>query len=153
MSLNFPSSPALDALYTLGTRTWKFNGEGWEVVPPQGELGYTGSKGDIGYTGSQGSSASINFVTRNYTGNGSNTTFTITNGLTVNSVFVFENGIMQFPTTDYTVSGTNLIFVTAPTTNMAIQIREIIISGSGGSGGSGGTSNAAIAGYNLVFGG
>jgi hypothetical protein len=68
-------------------------------------------------------------------------------------VFVFENGIMQFPTTDYTVSGTNLIFVTAPTTNMAIQIREIIISGSGGSGGSGGTSNAAIAGYNLVFGG
>jgi hypothetical protein len=48
MSLNFPSSPALDTLYTLGTRTWKFNGEGWEVVPPQGELGYTGSKGDIG---------------------------------------------------------------------------------------------------------
>ena len=66
MSLNFPSSPALNSLYTLGTRTWKFNGAGWEVVPVQGELGYTGSQGytgsvgytgSLGYTGSQGESS------------------------------------------------------------------------------------------------
>jgi hypothetical protein len=54
MSLNFPSSPATNDLYTLGSRTWRFNGFGWAVVPPQGELGYTGSRGVVGFTGSQG---------------------------------------------------------------------------------------------------
>lgn len=44
MSLNFPSSPATNDLYTLGTRTWRFNGAGWAVVPPQG-VGFTGSQG------------------------------------------------------------------------------------------------------------
>lgn len=32
MSLNFPSSPNIDDLYTLGSRTWRFNGNGWAVV-------------------------------------------------------------------------------------------------------------------------
>jgi len=57
MSLNFSSSPATNDLYTLGTRTWRFNGAGWAVVPPQGELGYTGSQGVVGFTGSKGESS------------------------------------------------------------------------------------------------
>jgi hypothetical protein len=48
-------------------------------------------------------------------------------------VFVFENGVMQFPTTDYTITGTNLSFVTAPATNVAIQIRELSNGGSANS--------------------
>ena len=69
------------------------------------------------------------YVTREYTGNGVQTTFTVTSGVTVDSVLVTENGILQTPTTDYTVSGTDLIFVTAPANNIAIQIRELAAGG------------------------
>lgn len=87
------------------------------------------------------------YVTREYTGNGVQTTFTVTSGVTVDSVLVTENGILQTPTTDYTVSGTDLIFVTAPANNIAIQIRELAAGG-----GTSGASNARVFGYSLVFG-
>ena len=67
------------------------------------------------------------FVTRNYTGNNVQTTFTVTSGVTASSVLVAENGILQLPTTDYTVSGANLIFTTAPASAVAIQIRELAV--------------------------
>jgi hypothetical protein len=31
MSLNFPSSPALNQTHTVGTKTWKWNGYAWDV--------------------------------------------------------------------------------------------------------------------------
>ena len=36
---------------------------------------------------------SLSYTTRNYTGDGSDTTFTVTNGATVDSVIVTENGV------------------------------------------------------------
>ena len=65
------------------------------------------------------------YLTRTYTGNGVQNTFTVTNGVTASSVLVTENGILQVPTTDYTVSGANLTFTSAPANSMAIQIREL----------------------------
>jgi hypothetical protein len=65
-------------------------------------------------------------VTRNYTGDGSTTAFTVTSGATVDNVLVMENGVVQKPTTDYTVSGTTLTFQGgAPASSVAIQIREL----------------------------
>jgi len=64
-------------------------------------------------------------VTRNDTGDGTTTDFTVTSGVTVDSVLVFENGVCQKPTTDYTISGTTLTFTTAPASGVAIQIREL----------------------------
>jgi hypothetical protein len=32
MALDFPSSPSVNDTYTLGSRTWKWNGLGWEMV-------------------------------------------------------------------------------------------------------------------------
>jgi len=64
-------------------------------------------------------------VTRNYTGDGTTTDFTVTSGAAVDDVLVFENGVCQKPTTDYTISGTTLTFTTAPASGVAIQIREL----------------------------
>jgi hypothetical protein len=58
------------------------------------------------------------------TGDGSTTTFVVTGGTTnVNTYFVFLNGVCQQPTADFTISGTNLIFTTAPSAGEKIQIR------------------------------
>ncbi len=64
-------------------------------------------------------------VTRTGTGDGTTTEFTVTSGATVDSVLVTENGVVQKPTTDYTISGTTLTFTTAPASGVAIQIREL----------------------------
>jgi len=69
--------------------------------------------------------ATLSYVTRNYTGDGSDTTFTVTSGTAVDNVLVTENGILQRPTNDYTISGTTLTFTTAPADGVAIQIREL----------------------------
>ena len=74
-------------------------------------------------------------VYRAYTGNGVANTFTITSGLTVNSLIVAENGIIQRPTTDYIVSGSNVVFINPPASNVDIQIRELSLNGGGTSSG------------------
>ncbi len=53
MPINFPTGPSTNDTYNLGTRTWKWNGEAWELQPLT--AGFTGSQGAIGYTGSAGS--------------------------------------------------------------------------------------------------
>src|SRR5210317_1864952 len=63
---------------------------------------------------------------RGYTGDGSTTAFTVTSGADVENVLVFVNGVYQRPTTDYTVSGTTITFVTAPASADAITIKELV---------------------------
>jgi hypothetical protein len=64
-------------------------------------------------------------VTRTGTGDGSTTTFTVTDGTTVDNVLVMENGVVQAPTSDYTISGTTLTFGTAPGSGVNIVVREL----------------------------
>ena len=71
-------------------------------------------------------SPTLTYVTRNATGDGSTSAFTVTNGTAVDNVLVFENGVLQKPTTDYQISGTTLTFQGgAPASGVAIQIREL----------------------------
>jgi len=63
------------------------------------------------------------------TGDNSTTAFTITSGRTVEDVLVFVNGFQLTPTTDYTISGTTLTFVTAPATSAEICYRYLSLSG------------------------
>lgn len=70
-------------------------------------------------------SPTLSYVTRTGTGDGSTVAFTVTNGVTVNDVFVTENGVLQAPTTDYTIAGTTLTFATAPGAGVNIVIREL----------------------------
>ena len=67
----------------------------------------------------------LTHVTRTATGDGSTVGFTVTSGVDVNNVMVLINGIVQAPTTDYTVSSTTLTFGTAPEASDAIVIREL----------------------------
>ena len=82
------------------------------------ELGGGTSGGD--------SSSPLSGDVRAYTGDGSDTTFTVSSGATVSNVLVFVNGVFQRPTTDYTVSGTTLTFGTAPVNNDVITIKELV---------------------------
>lgn len=70
-------------------------------------------------------SPTLTYTTRTYTGDGSTVAFTITTGLNVDKVLVTENGVLQTPTTDYTISGTTLTFTTAPASGINIVIREL----------------------------
>ena len=67
----------------------------------------------------------LTYNTRTATGDGSTTGFTVTSGATVDDVLVTENGVLQAPTTAYTISGTTLTFGTAPASGVAIVIREL----------------------------
>lgn len=64
---------------------------------------------------------------RSLTGDGSTTGFTVTQNSTVDKVIVTVNGVVQTPTTDYTISGTTLTFDTAPEASDVIIIREFPI--------------------------
>ena len=64
-------------------------------------------------------------MTRTATGDGSTTTTTVTSGTSVNDVIVLINGVVQAPTTDYTISGTTLTFGTAPQASDKIVVREL----------------------------
>ena len=71
-------------------------------------------------------------VTLTYTagsavGDGSTTVFTINSGRAVADVLVIVNGVVLVPTTDYTISGTNLTFATAPGASAEIQFRYLPI--------------------------
>lgn len=59
-----------------------------------------------------------------FTGDGSDTTFTLTNsGVPTNSAFVFVNGSAMKPTTDYAISGNVLTFTSAPANSAVILVR------------------------------
>jgi hypothetical protein len=75
----------------------------------------------------QGKDRPTEINVRSATGDGSTTGFTVTQNQTVDKVLVTENGVLQKPTTDYTISGTTLTFTTAPASGVQIIIRELPI--------------------------
>jgi hypothetical protein len=89
MSINFPSDPTLNQEYTSGSKTWVWNGRGWQVSGTN--LGYTGSQG-VGYTGSQGVEGA--FAGMGYTGSkGDPDGYTGSIGYTGSAGYVGSQGI------------------------------------------------------------
>ena len=72
-------------------------------------------------------SPSLTYTAGSATGDGSTTVFTINSGRAVADVLVIVNGVVLVPTTDYTISGTNLTFATAPGASAEIQFRYLPI--------------------------
>ena len=74
-------------------------------------------------------STTLTYSSGTAVGDNSTTAFTISSGRSVNDVLVFVNGFQLTPTTDYTISGTTLTFVTAPTTSAEITYRYLPLGG------------------------
>ena len=72
---------------------------------------------------------SLTYTAGTATGDGSTTVFSINSGRAVADVLVIVNGVVLVPTTDYTISGTNLTFATAPGASAEIQFRYLPIEG------------------------
>ena len=66
---------------------------------------------------------STGYILNTFTGNGSDTSFTLSDATTVNDAFVFYNGVMMQPTTDYGISGTTLTFTFTPLNSSNIMVR------------------------------
>jgi hypothetical protein len=60
-----------------------------------------------------------------FTGNGVQTIYTLANAYTTNSVIVSINGVVQIPTTSYSVSGNSLTFTEAPQQGDFIDVRGL----------------------------
>ena len=90
-----------------------------------GATGATGPSGATGASGATGPGFAYNYVLRKYTGTGTANTFTVTSGCSTSDVLVFENGVCQMPTDDYTISSSTLTFTTPPGNGVIIQIREL----------------------------
>lgn len=111
---------------------------------------------------------SVTFITSSmgveyFVGNNSSSQFTLTNGQTVlhnYDVLVSLDGLIQKPTTDYSITGSILNFTVPPPNNTDVEVRYLspqtftFISGSGGGGGSGAgfpfSGSAVITGSLLV---
>ena len=72
-------------------------------------------------------SPALTYTAGSATGDGSTTVFTINSGRAVADILVIVNGVTLVPTTDYTISGTNLTFATAPGASAEIQFRYLPI--------------------------
>lgn len=118
MALNFPSNPSENDTYVLGSRTWRFNGVAWDLLGERSGA----------------------YFTRSYTGDGSTTQFLVTIGTNDHNTIVTENGVVQKPTTDYTISSNLLTFTTAPANGVVIGIRELAMGGGTGGYGDGGVN-------------
>jgi len=60
-----------------------------------------------------------------YTGNGSNTAFTLPSATDAENILVYVNGLYYHPGEDYYVSGNQLSFYTAPINSAKIRVRQI----------------------------
>ena len=66
---------------------------------------------------------STGYILNTFTGNGSNTSFTLSDATTANDAFVFYNGVCMQPTTDYGISGATLTFTFTPLNSSNIMVR------------------------------
>ena len=65
----------------------------------------------------------VTYTVENFTGTGSQTTYTMLETPTaINQIIVFVGSVYQIPTTNYTVSGTDIIFTSAPPDGVTISI-------------------------------
>lgn len=73
--------------------------------------------------GGGGSGATFQFVTNQFTGNGSVNTYSLSQSTTTNNALVFINGVEQVPNSAYTVSGSTLTFASNISNGSVVEVR------------------------------
>jgi len=119
-----------DSQYTW-TNTHTFtNTVSLSTVSANGGLGTNGqvltTNGTTVYwsTVATGSNAALEANSQTFTANGASSNFALSSNVSnISSVIVSLNGLIQSPTTHYTISGNTLTFTTTPTNNSLIEIR------------------------------
>ena len=115
VSLSAPATLASDVSFTLPS-----------ADGANGQALVTNGSGVLSFTTL---STTLTYSSGTAVGDNSTTAFTISSGRSVQDVLVFVNGFMLTPTTDYTISGTTLTFVTAPATSAEITYRYLPLGG------------------------
>jgi hypothetical protein len=123
----------------------KFNSDGAIVLPVGSSSRRPGAAGNVDvagmlrfsttsnnvefYDGSDWKAAGSEFTvitTNAFNGNGVQTAFTLSSASTTTGTIVMVNGVVQIPTTAYSVSGTTLTFTEAPATGDVVDARALI---------------------------
>jgi hypothetical protein len=146
MAINFPSPANTNDIYALGGKTWKFNGNAWELQPLTagytGSIGYTGSAGTNGYTGSAGTNGYTGSAgTNGYTGSAGTNGYTGSQGDIGYTGSAGTNGYTG--SVGFTGSASTVIGFTGSQGNLGYT-------GSAGSGGGGETWEAKSANFNAA---
>lgn len=92
-------------------------------------------------------SGTANATSQTFTGNGSNTAFNLSSNVSNDkNIIVSVNGLLQIPTTHYSLSGNTLTFTSAPRANSSIEARvlEGVVTSSSNGSISGGASRTTI---------
>jgi len=63
MPIDFPDSPTVNDVHSVGNRNWRWTGVIWESVGTLGPTGPTGPIGETGATGPTGPTGADSFVT------------------------------------------------------------------------------------------
>ena len=111
MALNFPSSPTIGQIYTDATSGFSYEWDGtvWRSYSPS-SISQIKVLDDI--------SGSFNSVTVSFPITSGGFALNVVNNA---SLRISLGGVIQSPGTDYSISGTNLVFTTAPTNGLSFS--------------------------------
>ena len=142
-SLNaITSSYSITSSYTLNGGTTILTGSNYPITSSWALNAITSSYSLTASYALNAGGTGIYLSSESFFANGLSSSYTITSSVLEASedIFVFINGLVQAPTTNYSLSSSILVFNGVPSTGSLIEVRrfDANISGSGGGGGGGG---------------
>ena len=138
------SSYAFTSSYALNSGTSLITGSNYPITSSWSINAFTASYSLTASYALNAGGSGIYLSSESFFANGLSSSYTITSSVLEASedIFVFINGLVQAPTTNYSLSSSILVFNGVPSTGSLIEVRrfDANISGSGGGGGGGGTT-------------
>ena len=148
-SLNaITSSYSITSSYTLNGGTTILTGSNYPITSSWALNAITASYSLTASYALNAGGTGIYLSSESFFANGLSSSYTITSSVLESSedIFVFINGLVQAPTTNYSLSSSILVFNGVPSTGSLIEVRrfDANISGSGGGGGGGGGGGTTL---------
>ena len=148
-SLNaITSSYSFTSSYALNSGTAILTGSNYPITSSWSINAFTASYSLTASYALNAVGGGIYLSSESFFANGLSSSYTITSSVLEASedIFVFINGLVQAPTTNYSLSSSILVFNGVPSTGSLIEVRrfDANISGSGGGGGGGGGGGTTL---------